>query len=76
MAYQVSAGLGISSPTEARQGISARTTYPTYKQQLEIDPDEDQAAYLLYMGREAQVLPRCVLWLLVQSMRATRVQVS
>jgi len=36
-------------------------------------PHEDQAAHLLCMSEEAWVQPVYVLWLVVQSLRATRV---
>ena len=83
LTYQVSEGLGASSPIEARQGSPAIRTYPMYRQRLLGHPPlqlfaihEDQAVHLLHMCGETQIQSVCVLRLMVQSLRALRVQVS
>lgn len=70
--------IGASSFTEARQGSPART-YPTQRQQLwgqPLGPYEGQAAHLLHMCEETYVQPMNILWLVVQTLKAPRVQVS
>jgi hypothetical protein len=53
------------------------TPIPTPNPHLVVqDPDEGQATYLLHMSGEAWVQPMNVLWLVVQTLRAPRVQVS
>lgn len=71
--------LGISSPTEARQGNPRRTQLEEHIPHTGYsvwDPNEDQAAYLLPTCRENYVQPTHALWLAVQFQRATSVQVS
>jgi hypothetical protein len=40
------------------------------------DPYEDQAAHMLHMCREVYVKPMYVLWLVIQTLKVLRVQVS
>ena len=51
LAHQVSAGLGTSSPTEARQSRPVRVTGSTGRQQSQTKPPQDKAAHLLHMCR-------------------------
>ena len=61
LAFQVSARLGASFPTEARWGCPASRTYPMHRQQLFgiaptpviQNPHGSQAAHLLHMSGEA-----------------------
>ena len=88
LTLQDSARLGASSPTKARQGNSDTRTYHIQATAFGIasapvvqGPHEDQAVHSLHvwgsLGPAEYVLfPVYVHWLMVQSMRAPRVQVS
>jgi hypothetical protein len=68
LAHQVTAGLGTSSPTEARQGSPVRDMGSTVRQQsqeqpqLQLlgNPQEDQSSHLLHMSDWARSRP-CML---------------
>jgi hypothetical protein len=82
--HQLSAGLGASFPTKARLGSPARRTYPIDRQQLSgkspiqlsVQPTwRTSCIYATYAwGVVVQFV--YVLWLVVQSLRAPRIQVS